>query len=115
MRIKIRAVCVYHIINPDIIRRSPFSTIIHWCFLIHIDLASEPPPPLLNFVCMLCANPLDSIDNMHWMDEKPRRVQKLYPSGFAVGIVMLPNVLGLMGGGRMPGRLGIYGDIDVAR
>ncbi len=43
------------------------------------------------------------------------RVQKPYPASFAVGIVVLPNVLGLMSGCRMPGRLGIFGDIDVAR
>lgn len=46
---------------------------------------------------------------------RSRRVQKPYPAGFAVGIVVLPNILGLKCGCRLFGRLGIYGDIDVAR
>ena len=44
-----------------------------------------------------------------------RRVQKPYPVGFEVGIVVLPNILGLKCGWRLPGRSGVFGNIDLAR
>lgn len=48
-------------------------------------------------------------------DVLARRVQKPYSAVFEVGIVGLSRILGLKCGYRMPGRSGVFGNIDLAR